>query len=371
MTIIKGHTACYECFPKPTQKVYPICTIRSTPDKPIHCIVWAKELFKLLFGNKQESMLYEDASAGDKSAYMDYIEFPKIDDNNNNNDNNNINNYVDTILNYGVNLLTALYDFEIQKRIEMNVYKTASVLPFSLSSTDIASARIETKRFINSLTPSTSTIATTETNIKKEDEAIFIPASLRTGWQQKVLSVNDILTDFLYDLYVLSGSEDAKLIGILNFDKDDLWTMKFVTNASNLRSFVFSIPMLSFHDVKGIAGNIIPAIATTNAIVAAMQVIQAINIIIHRNNNNNNKNGEEITTTTTTNDETKTSLLFQQDKAITSICPHTYVLRLPTRRGHFLDPTKPDAPVENCYVCGTVQLNLQVFYSYIITFIFK
>jgi ubiquitin-like 1-activating enzyme E1 B len=364
MTIIKGHTACYECFPKPTQKVYPICTIRSTPDKPIHCIVWAKELFKLLFGNKQESMLYEDASAGDKSAYMDYIEFPKIDNNNNNNDNNNINTNVDTILNYGVNLLTALYDFEIQKRIEMNVYKTASVLPFSLSSTDIALARVETKRFINSLTPSTSTIAT-ETNIKKAEEAIFIPASLRKGWQQEVLSIKNILTDFLYDLYVLSRSEDAKLIGKLNFDKDDLWTMKFVTNASNLRSFVFSIPMLSFHDVKGIAGNIIPAIATTNAIVAAMQVIQAINIIIHRNNSNkNDNNSSNGNNKNNTNDETKTSLLFQQDKAITSICPHTYVLRLPTRRGHFLDPTKPDAPVENCYVCGTAQLNLQVFYFY-------
>jgi molybdopterin/thiamine biosynthesis adenylyltransferase len=42
MPIYKGQTACYECIPKPTQKVYPICTIRSTPDKPVHCIVWAK-----------------------------------------------------------------------------------------------------------------------------------------------------------------------------------------------------------------------------------------------------------------------------------------------------------------------------------------
>ena len=33
MPIFKGKTACYECTPKPTQKVYPICTIRSTPDK--------------------------------------------------------------------------------------------------------------------------------------------------------------------------------------------------------------------------------------------------------------------------------------------------------------------------------------------------
>lgn len=44
MPIFKGKTACYECKPKPTQKVYPICTIRSTPDKPVHCIVWAKGL---------------------------------------------------------------------------------------------------------------------------------------------------------------------------------------------------------------------------------------------------------------------------------------------------------------------------------------
>ena len=42
MPIFKGVTACYECTPKPAPKTYPICTIRSTPDKPVHCIVWAK-----------------------------------------------------------------------------------------------------------------------------------------------------------------------------------------------------------------------------------------------------------------------------------------------------------------------------------------
>ena len=42
MPIFKGVTECYECTPKPAPKSYPICTIRSTPDKPVHCIVWAK-----------------------------------------------------------------------------------------------------------------------------------------------------------------------------------------------------------------------------------------------------------------------------------------------------------------------------------------
>lgn len=44
--IKKGLTQCYECTPKATQKSFPGCTIRNTPSEPIHCIVWAKHLFK-------------------------------------------------------------------------------------------------------------------------------------------------------------------------------------------------------------------------------------------------------------------------------------------------------------------------------------
>lgn len=40
--IKKGVTACYDCTPKETPKSFPVCTIRSTPSQPIHCIVWGK-----------------------------------------------------------------------------------------------------------------------------------------------------------------------------------------------------------------------------------------------------------------------------------------------------------------------------------------
>lgn len=46
---LQGVTECYECQPKPTQKTFPGCTIRNTPSEPIHCIVWAKYLFKYVF----------------------------------------------------------------------------------------------------------------------------------------------------------------------------------------------------------------------------------------------------------------------------------------------------------------------------------
>ena len=48
---------CFECQPKAAPKSYPVCTIRNTPDKPIHCIVWAKDLlFQRLFGRSDLTM---------------------------------------------------------------------------------------------------------------------------------------------------------------------------------------------------------------------------------------------------------------------------------------------------------------------------
>lgn len=49
--IKKGITACYDCTTKVTPKSYPVCTIRSTPSQPIHCIVWGKSyLLSEVFG---------------------------------------------------------------------------------------------------------------------------------------------------------------------------------------------------------------------------------------------------------------------------------------------------------------------------------
>lgn len=87
----------------------------------------------------------------------------------------------------------------------------------------------------------------------------------------------------------LQGGEE-----IITFDKDDDDTLDFVTAASNLRSSVYNIPQKNRWDVKGkyrltfqlcvlspleMAGNIIPAIATTNAIIAGLIVLQALQIL--------------------------------------------------------------------------------------------
>jgi ubiquitin-like 1-activating enzyme E1 B len=66
---------------------------------------------------------------------------------------------------------------------------------------------------------------------------------------------------------------------VIAFDKDDEDTLDFVTASANIRSIIFGIDTRSRFDIKQMAGNIIPAIATTNAIVAGLCVLQAFKVL--------------------------------------------------------------------------------------------
>mmetsp|Transcript_25035 Transcript_25035/g.37034 ORF Transcript_25035/g.37034 Transcript_25035/m.37034 type:complete len:356 (+) Transcript_25035:1309-2376(+) len=116
---------------------------------------------------------------------------------------------------------------------------------------------------------------------------------------------------------------------IPEFDKDDILAMRFVACTSNLRSYVFGIePIQSHYSAKGIAGNIIPAIATTNAIVAGLQVLQAFHILKKQLEV---KKGESLN--------------------LKDVCKYTYCLRDKTRKGYYLQPTTLPDPNSKCFVC--------------------
>lgn len=102
------------------------------------------------------------------------------------------------------------------------------------------------------------------------------------------------------------------LIGRALFDKDDDIAMDFVTSAANLRMWNFRIDMIvsvedkmshcsifllqSRWDAESIAGAIIPAIASTNAIVAGLQVAQTLHVLLWREQ----REGKEAEQTTST-----------------------------------------------------------------------
>jgi ubiquitin-like 1-activating enzyme E1 B len=76
-----------------------------------------------------------------------------------------------------------------------------------------------------------------------------------------------------------NGSNGSAAEPFITFDKDDQDTLDFVTASANLRSIVFGIESKSRFDIKQMAGNIIPAIATTNAIVAGLCVLQSFKVL--------------------------------------------------------------------------------------------
>lgn len=223
-------TECFDCQPKPTQKSFAVCTIRRTPEKPIHCIVWSKEVaFQGLFGDG------DLADIGDHLAYekdsIDPKEYARI--------------VFKTLFHDNINgLLTEV------EQSEEDVWKGRDP-PKPLD---------------------------VEGELKDDIEKGLDPSWSSPIDQHRVLDVHESTQMFVHAIYTIL-TQRANSIGSLEFDKDDDDVMQFVAAASNLRSLCYGIAPQSFFQAKGMAGNIIHAIATTNAIVSGLIVVQAMKVL--------------------------------------------------------------------------------------------
>ncbi|KAF9431553.1 E1 ubiquitin-activating protein uba2 [Entomortierella beljakovae] len=256
VTVIqKDKTECFDCQPKETPKTFPVCTIRSTPSTPIHCIVWAKSyLFGLLFGNAEDDddeVLSKEngddetakelaALAAESQALKEILASSKTEG-------------------FAERVFDKVFYSDIQRLRSMeDMWKTRKA-PTPLKYKDILSQTEEL--------PSAAD-ATIETSTLKDQKVWTLRETV------EVFSDSlEKLTKRLQELKVKDSEANVQ------FDKDDAETLDFVTATANLRSLVFGIEEKSRFQVKAMAGNIIPAIATTNAIVAGMMVMLAFKII--------------------------------------------------------------------------------------------
>lgn len=98
--------------------------------------------------------------------------------------------------------------------------------------------------------------------------------------EESLVVFNDSLDRLSKRLLELKKSKDASAPDpVITFDKDDEDTLDFVASSANIRSTIFGIDRKSRFNIKQMAGNIIPAIATTNAIVAGLCVLQAYKVL--------------------------------------------------------------------------------------------
>ncbi|XP_055637305.1 SUMO-activating enzyme subunit 2 [Toxorhynchites rutilus septentrionalis] len=248
--IKRGMTQCYECTPKAAQKTFPGCTIRNTPSEPIHCIVWAKHLFNQLFGESNED---EDVSpdTADPEAGAEAGESALAAEAN---DKGNVDR---------VNTRTWAQQcgYDPEKIFNKLFYDDINYL---LSMSNLWKSRTP---------PNPAMWNALEDNPEKAP----IDTVLR---DQKVLSLAESAKVFAESIGALKN-DFAKLADgdHLVWDKDDKHAMDFVAACANIRAQIFNIPRKSRFEIKSMAGNIIPAIATTNAITAGVVVMHAFRVL--------------------------------------------------------------------------------------------
>ncbi|XP_076264949.1 ubiquitin-like activating enzyme 2 [Rhynchophorus ferrugineus] len=247
--IKKGATQCYECLPKPPQKSFPGCTIRNTPSEPVHCIVWAKHLFNQLFG--------EDDPDQDVSPDTEDPE-AKLDGQNSVTESGNIKR-----------VSTKQWAQDIQYDAEKLFNKFFNDdIKYLLSMENLWKKRTPPK-------PLSWEQAVKVVGAKDENDETSVRAVDMEVW-----SISKCTKVFAESISQLRNDLEGKTF--LVWDKDDKPAMDFVTACANVRANIFSIQQKSRFQIKSIAGNIIPAIATANAMIAGLVVLYAFRILAEK-----------------------------------------------------------------------------------------
>lgn len=264
--ICPGTTECFDCVGKVTPRTYPVCTIRSTPSAPVHCVVWAKTwLFGQLFGAQDESEDAELEKALAEGENADEIA--------------SLRKEASEMRRVREGVLALDEDDEAGEAGEEREVKAARSVfdkvfkhdvERLLSMDDMWRAR---RRPVPLAFDGARRAAGEEE--QRQEGGGGGSSSLR---DQQRLSLRQTVQLFQRSLVALARR--ARASGEpQSFDKDDDDALDFVTATANLRSRVYGIGEQTRFQVKEMAGNIIPAIASTNAVTAGAQVLQLLHAL--------------------------------------------------------------------------------------------
>eukprot|EP01052_Picozoa_sp_SAG31_P046035 SAG31_NODE_8645_length_1414_cov_1.825856_2_plen_189_part_00 len=184
-----GKFECYECQPKQTPKSFPVCTIRATPDKPEHLVVFGKHMYEGIFG---------DPAKRDSNPLMDLI--------------TGLDGSLDRTA-WARSVFTAMFDTETRRLLTLeDLWKTRTPpKPLVLADMECDSG------IVNEESPS-------------DDHT-----------KQTVVGATRL---FLQSAAQLKGATDR------TFDKDDALACQFVTAAANLRGLVYGMETMSPFKVR-------------------------------------------------------------------------------------------------------------------------
>ncbi|KAL7267187.1 E1 ubiquitin-activating protein [Rhizina undulata] len=315
-------TESYSSSQDPPEQSFPMCTLRSFPNKIEHTIAWARELFETYFVQPSENVnLYLSQpnflestlkQTGNQKQILetirDYLvlakpitfeeciiwarlEFEK-----------QYNNAIQQLLfNFPKDSTTASgtlfwsgpkrapdpLTFDINNEEHMTFIKAAANLHgfnYGLKGTGY-DEKAYRKVLENLIVPEFQPVSGVK--IQASDSEPDPNANQSAGFDDE-----QEMGKLLESLPSPKGLAGYRLVKA-DFEKDDdaNYHMDFVTAASNLRALNYGIPTADKHKTKGIAGKIIPAIATTTSLVTGLVCLELYKIIDGKDNIEEYRNG--------------------------------------------------------------------------------
>lgn len=219
--IKRGLSECYDCNPKEIPKSFPVCTIRSTPSQPIHCIVWAKSyLFAEIFGTSEDDAPDLDTTQDSENA--EEIEKLRTE----------------------AQALKRIRDSMGSEDFPRRVFEKVFIddIDRLRSMEDMWRTRKKpTPLDYEKLSEQAKDV---ETAITEEDQKTWSPAENLAVFTQSMKRLSNRLEA------ARANPDTGNSTVVLSFDKDDKDCLDFVAASANLRSIVFAIEPKSEFEIK-------------------------------------------------------------------------------------------------------------------------